>query len=208
MRSCEVCSPGDAAAVGGDAVTAAAATTTAATATAAVAAAAVGIVGLGDAGVEAREVDGEGLGAENRSRVERECWGPGDGEEPRSGEVAMWEAELMAAPRERAGDCCCAGKRERCLVALRDGDDDEAIRPHSYLLFIIYCSFLPPGRVGGRFVWLQTDSRVGGQGNGRPYLNNRAARFLHESSLGYLIFCPQTQVVENTGRDYSSAGTE
>lgn len=195
MRSCEVCSPGDATAAGSDAVTAAA---TAATA------AAVGIVGLG-AGVEAREVDGEGLGAENRSRVSRECWGPGDGEEPRSGEVAMWEAELMAAPRERAGDCCCAGKRERRLVALRDGGDDEAIRLHSYLLLFIAVFSRRGGWGGGRFVWLQTDYRVGGQGKGRPYLNNRAARFLHEPSLGYLIFCPQTQVVKNTGSDYSSA---
>lgn len=62
MRSCEVCSPGAAAAAAVPAT--------------------AGIV----VGVEVPEVGGEGLGTENRCRV---CWGPGDGEELRSGEVAM-----------------------------------------------------------------------------------------------------------------------
>lgn len=70
MRSCEVCSPGGAAA----------------------AAATAGIV----VGVEVPEVGGEGLGTENRCRV---CWDPGDGEELRSGEVAMWETGLTAERR-------------------------------------------------------------------------------------------------------------
>lgn len=114
MRSCEVCSPGGASSPA--------------------AAAATGIVVGGAGGVEALETGGEGLGAENTCRAERECWSPGDDAELRSGEVATWEAELMAAPRARAGDCCCCccccgGKRERRLVALavRDGGDDGAI---------------------------------------------------------------------------------
>lgn len=110
MRSCEVCSPPP----GGTGV-----------------AVAAGIVVGGAGGVEALETGGEGLGAENTCRAERECWSPGDDAELRSGEVATWEAELMAAPRERAGDCCrcrccCGGKRERRL-AVRDGGDDGAI---------------------------------------------------------------------------------
>lgn len=120
MRSWEVCSPSP----GGTGV-----------------AVAAGIVVGGAGGVEVLETGGEGLGAENTCRAERECWSPGDDAELRSGEVATWEVALMAAARERAGDCCCcAGRRERRL-AVRDGDDGA----------IVVC-FLFGGREG-QFVW-------------------------------------------------------
>lgn len=111
-----------------------------------------GVVATADivAGVELPEVGGEGLGAENRCRV---CWGgPGGDEELSSGEVAMWETELMAVPSERGRDC--AGKSERRFVvvvvivvvvaALRGGGGggggDEAIRLGSggslFVLFV------------------------------------------------------------------------
>lgn len=142
MRSCEVCSPGGAAAAAAPAAPAAA-----------------GIV----VGVEVPEVGGERLGTENRCRV---CWGPGDGEELRSGEVAMWETGLMA------------GKRERRLVALWGGggggdgvEEVEEVERSDWGLVIRLCSYS---------ISILVAVRVGGS----TELLNFGHVSMHESSLG------------------------